>query len=77
MAGLISLGVTYGAVAIAKESDAYVIKLIHGKQHFDKEEASAEDIITEVKRLPLTVKEIYFNNTVKQIPSTEYDQDEP
>ena len=77
MAGLISLGVTYGAVAIAKESDAYVIKLIHGKQHFDKEEASAEDIITEVKRLPLTVKEIYFNNTVKKVPSTEYNQDGP
>ena len=77
MVGLVSLGVTYGAVVITKESDSYVIKLIHGKQYFDKENASAEDIITEVKRIPLSVKEIYFNNTVKKIPSTEYNQDGP
>ena len=77
MAGLISLGVTYGAIAIVRESDNYVIKLIRGEQHFDKENASAQDIITEICRLPLTTREIYFHNIVEKISSTEYNQDGP
>lgn len=74
-AGLISLGVTFGAVVITRTLEAFCLKLIHGEQQFLGEMANAEDEIEELKELPSNTREIWFSNTVKKVPSTQMNSD--
>ncbi|MCM1182754.1 MAG: glycoside hydrolase 43 family protein [Roseburia sp.] len=76
-AGMVSMGVTFGAVAVEKRSDAFVIKTIGGEQKFDKERASATDTETVIREIPLDTQTIYFRNQVERVPSTKFNSDGP
>ena len=76
-AGMISLGVTFGSIAVTKAFDGFRLKLIYGEQKFSEEMATATDEVKEIKVLSPETKEIWFANTVKQIPSTEWNSDGP
>lgn len=65
MAGMMSMGVTYGALAVKKENNQLKLVSITGTQLFDKEIATAKDIVEEIEEI--NVKTIYFKNTVKRI----------
>lgn len=74
-AGLVSLGVTYGAIAVKRLANRFSLRLIHGEQHFEKETATAQDIVTEITTLPAGTETIYFGNRVTKLPSTKYNSD--
>ncbi len=76
-AGMISMGVTFGAVAVTKTEDGFVLKQICGEQKFANETATAEDEVTEIKFLSADTKEIWFSNIVKKVPSTKMNSDGP
>ncbi len=65
MAGMVSLGVTYGAVAVKKENDEYKIIKISGSQKFEKETAYAKDVIEEAEAFK-DLKKIWFKNIVER-----------
>ncbi len=76
-AGMVSMGVTFGAVAVEKRNDAFVIKTIGGEQKFDKERASATDTETVIREIPLDTQVIYFRNQVEKVESTKFNSDGP
>lgn len=76
-AGMISMGITYGAVAVEKTDKNITLKTISGTQVFDKESATAIDKEEIIADLPLDTREIYFRNVVKKVPSTKYNSDGP
>ena len=76
-AGMVSMGVTFGAVAVEKKNDAFVIKTIGGEQKFDKERASATDTETVIREIPLDTQVIYFRNQVEKVESTKFNSDGP
>lgn len=69
-AGMVSMGVNFGAVAVRKDADGLKLIKIHGKQIFDKEEASAEDTVEVIKNIG-NAADIYFRNTVKRTEPVE------
>lgn len=75
--GMVSLGVIYGAVAVTKETDGFVLKQISGEQHFDKENATAEDFEQCIEKFSEATDYIYFANEVKKVPSYKYNEDGP
>lgn len=76
-AGMVSLGVTYGAVAVTKQENGFALKVICGEQQFEKERASAVDKEKIIMTLPSDCQEIYFANIVKKVPSVEMNTDGP
>ena len=76
-AGLVSLGVSYGAVAVERAEDKLIVKAISGEQQFKNERASAVDKVEVLAELPLDTKEIYFSNKVSKVPSTQTNSDGP
>lgn len=68
-AGMVSMGINYGAVAVRKNHEKLTLIKIHGHQVFDNEVASASDVEEEI--CEIDNKEIYFRNVVKRIPSVE------
>ncbi|MFV0240396.1 MAG: hypothetical protein ACK5H4_10230, partial [Lacrimispora sphenoides] len=63
LAGIVSMGVVYGALAVSKEHDKFVLKMITGEQKFNNDVASTiqeSNTITE-----LNVSHLYFKYTVK------------
>ncbi len=48
-AGIVSMGVTFGGVAVAKTEDRMVVEAITGKQYFDKDVAYAEQKVTRLE----------------------------
>lgn len=63
--------------AVTKTEEGYLLKLIHGEQQFANETATAKDEIQEIKVLFSDMKEIWFLNTVKKVPSTKMNSDGP
>lgn len=76
-AGLVSLGVSYGAVVVERADDKFIVKAISGEQQFKNERASAADKVEVLAELPLDTKEIYFSNKVSKVPSTQINSDGP
>ncbi|MGN0160632.1 MAG: glycoside hydrolase 43 family protein [Lachnospiraceae bacterium] len=70
MAGMVSLGMNYGALAVKKEEDGLHLVKISGHQVFTGEVASAEDEIADVAKLPETER-VYFNNRVYRVEEVE------
>lgn len=65
MAGMVSMGMHYGALAVKKEAEELKLIKIYGEQKFDKEVATATDNVEVVKNLG-DVSQIYFRNIVVQ-----------
>ncbi len=66
-AGMVSLGVAFGAIAVTLENGKKKLLKITGRQTFDQEAASASDfseVLMELEELDF----IYFRNIVKQVP---------
>ena len=76
-AGMVSMGVSYGAVVVTRTEDGFEVKTMTGNQKFANEQASATDEVTHICMLPLETKEIYFANQVVQVPSTKTNTDGP
>ena len=76
-AGMVSLGVNYGAVAVTKQENGFALKVICGEQQFEKERASAVDKEKIIMTFPSDCQEIYFANIVKKVPSVEMNTDGP
>ena len=76
-AGMISMGVTFGAIAVTKTENGFVLKRISGEQEFANEAATAVDESVAIKQLSADTKEIWFSNTVKKVPSTSMNSDGP
>lgn len=76
-AGMISMGVTFGAVVVERKTDAFVIKTISGEQKFANERAAAADHVVVIKEIPVDTEEIYFRNRVKRVASTQFNSDGP
>lgn len=69
-AGMVSMGMRYGAVAVRKDDDGTKIVKIFGKQVFDKEVATAEDTVEVIKE-NIGVDKVYFRNTVRRAEELE------
>lgn len=69
IAGMVSMGMRYGAVCVKKTDKGMKIVTISGEQEFVNEKANAKDIVTEIE--DFDGSEIYFMNTVERIPSVE------
>lgn len=64
MAGMMSMGMTYGAVAVKKERDGIKVITIKGEQKFKKEIPSADDIVEYIDTAD--TDKIYFKNIVSK-----------
>lgn len=65
MAGMMSMGTVYGALAVKKENDRLKLISVTGQQHFNNELATAVDNIEEIEELKGSI--IYLKNTVRKI----------
>jgi len=74
-AGLISMGIRYGAIEVLRTADGFQIRTIDGKQEFHDQRASAEDHVTELETTDRT--ELYLAAEVRRVPSTETNTDGP
>ena len=76
-AGIINMGMRYGALTIRSTEDTYVISRISGEQKFDHEQARGEDHTEELTRLPKEdLKDgIRFRYEVVRVPSDAYNSD--
>lgn len=70
LAGMVSMGVNYGAVAIKRENGELKVIAISGNQIFKNEVASATDKIDVIANVD-DVEKIYFRNTVVRVPEEE------
>ncbi len=76
IAGMVSLGVDYGAVAVRREQGTFKIVSVSGHQNFKNEQAFSQDKVeelAEVKCTPENSCKIYFRNRVEKLPSLEKD----
>ncbi len=71
LAGMVSLGVDYGVVALKRRDGDNVIVSITGTQNFKNEKAYSQDEITELARLDKAVKKVFFRNRVEALPMVE------
>ena len=69
-AGMISMGMNYGAIAIKKDTDGYKLITIEGSQKFENEVATAKDNIKIINTLEID-KTICFRNTVRRVEPKE------
>lgn len=82
LAGVVSLGMEYICLAVAKEADGYILRQIKGHQTFDCDTAYTTEEKTDI-RLPQAVfkdkkKSVYFRYTVKCVSHKDYtEQDIP
>ncbi len=70
MAGMVSMGMHYGAVCVRKSETGMELVKIYGEQIFDKEVATATDNVEVVCQLDAT-EQIFFRNTVKRVAEVE------
>lgn len=70
VAGMVSMGMNYGAVAVSKERGSINIIAIDGHQVFSNEVAAATDNIRQIANVG-NCEKIYFRNTVKSIEQGE------
>ncbi len=74
-AGIVSLGVDYAALGIAKKDGSYIIRTVTGKQNFDCEavytQENVDDKVISVDKFADATKTIYLRYTVKRTGSKE------
>ena len=78
IAGMVSLGVDYGAVALKKENGVLSIVAISGSQTFKNEKAYSQDKVVELERLDKLSggsasdsRKVFFRNRVELLPELE------
>lgn len=78
IAGMVSLGVDYGAVALKKENGVLSIVAISGSQTFKNEKAYSQDKVVELERLDKLSGgstsdsgKVFFRNRVELLPELE------
>lgn len=76
-AGMVSLGVSYGAMAVTKTGEGFSLRKISGRQEFDREMATAADKTEEIKLLSADTEKIWFSNTVTKAASTQINSEGP
>lgn len=76
-AGIINMGVSYGALGIKKMQTGASVVRIYGEQSFSNEQAFSKDINEKVTDLPGNMSEIWFSIEVKKLPSIEENTDGP
>lgn len=70
MAGMVSLGMRFGAIGVRKETDGLYLVKIHGEQVFKQEVATAVDQVETVKKIEECAV-AYFRNVVKRAEPVE------
>ena len=74
-AGMISLGVDYAALGVAKKNGSYFLRTVNGKQNFDCESVYTQEIVDEksieADRFADDTKTVYLRYTVKRTGATE------
>lgn len=74
-AGIISLGVDYAALGVAKKNGSYFLRTVNGKQNFDCESVYTQEIVDEkpieADRFTDDTKTVYLRYTVKRTGATE------
>ena len=74
-AGMISLGVDYAALGVAKKNGSYFLRTVNGKQNFDCESVYTQEIVDEkpieANRFADDTKTVYLRYTVKRTGATE------
>lgn len=73
IAGMVSLGVEYGAVALRLRNGEKEVAAISGTQTFKNEKAYSDDKITVLEKLAGNVDKIFFRNRVESLPVIEKD----
>ena len=73
IAGMVSLGVEYGAVALRLRNGEKEVAAISGTQTFKNEKAYSDDKITVLEKLDRNVDKIFFRNRVESLPMIEKD----
>ena len=71
VAGMVSLGVDYGAAAIRRREGSLSIISVSGSQTFKNEKAYSEDKVVELANIDSTVEKVFFRNRVKSLPVVE------
>ena len=77
-AGIVNMGVSYGAVGVLFENGRYELRRIKGEQKFDHEAAFASDEIEIIEKDLFKTNEaktLYFEYSVKRVPSDETNRD--
>ncbi len=74
-AGIISLGVDYAALGVAKKNGSYFLRTVNGKQNFDCESVYTQEMVDEkpieADRFADDTKTVYLRYTVKRTGATE------
>lgn len=74
-AGIISLGVDYAALGVAKKNCSYFLRTVNGKQNFDCEAVYTQEMVDEkpieADRFTDDTKTVYLRYTVKRTGATE------
>lgn len=74
-AGIISLGVDYAALGVAKKNGSYFLRTVNGKQNFDCEAVYTQEMVDEkpieADRFADDTKTVYLRYTVKRTGATE------
>ena len=74
-AGIISLGVDYAALGVAKKNGSYFLRMVNGKQNFDCEAVYTQEMVDEkpieADRFTDDTKTVYLRYTVKRTGATE------
>lgn len=73
IAGMVSLGVEYGAVVLRLRNGEKEVAAISGTQTFKNEKAYSDDKITVLEKLAGDVDKIFFRNRVESLPMIEKD----
>lgn len=76
-AGIVSMGVEYGALVVEKRNGELSISWITGQQIFRSERASATDVRTFVTTISEKTEEIFFAMEVNELPSVAENNDGP
>lgn len=71
VAGMVSLGVDYGAAAIRRREGSLSIISVSGSQTFKNEKAYSEDKVVELANIDSTVEKVFFRNRVESLPVVE------
>ena len=71
VAGMVSLGVDYGAAAIRRREGSLSIISVSGSQTFKNEKAYSEDKVVELVNIDSTVEKVFFRNRVESLPVVE------
>ena len=78
IAGMVSLGVDYGAVALKNENDVLSVVAVSGSQTFQNEKAYSQDKVVELARLDKLSggyasdsRKVFFRNRVELLPELE------